>query len=127
MTSNKSDWESVEPEIWKPVEAGDTVEGILLFRRVRGGKYNKEAYCIEDRGKKLLLFGTTVLEEQMRFVSVGDFVRVVYKGTQKGKKDNDIKLFEVLKRREPTVIEERIGGGHRPSSLSVVQTSFQLF
>ena len=105
------DWVSVQSEIWKPEEAGDFIKGVLTSKEKSSGKYESEAYYIENNGKTLLVFGTTVLESRMRLVQVGDVVKIVYKGIEKNKRDEDMKIFKVFKGRSKsneTTVEEEV-------------------
>ena len=90
MASNENEWVSVEPEIWKPEKEGDSVEGVLILKREKSGKFNKESYYIENKDRSYLVFGTTVLENRMRLVNVGDVVRIVFEGVKKNQRDEDM-------------------------------------
>lgn len=96
----ESEWISTDPRIWKPENDGDALTGKLLQKRERGGKYQSESYVIENHEAMYIVFGTAVLEDRMKNVSVGDIVRIVYKGVEKNKRDEDTKIFEVLRKKE---------------------------
>ena len=112
----QNEWVSVEPEIWKPEQPGEAIEGYLVRKRERGGKYNKETFYIKNENQSFVVFGTAVLENRMKMVDVDDYVKIVYKGIEKNKRDEDTKIFEVYKRPKPAVTEENIGEGGAPSS-----------
>ena len=114
MTQNE--WVSVEPEIWKPEQAGDSIEGVLIYKRERGGKFNKESYYLENSGKSFMVFGTTVLENRMKLVDVGDFIKIEYKGLEKNKRNEDTKIFQVFKRPKSDIVKEKPEEGITPSS-----------
>ena len=112
MEHEKEDWLQVEPVIWKPTEAGDSIDGVLLLKRAKGGRYNKPSYVIASKEKRFLVFGTAVLENRMQLVEIEDHVRIVYKGVKKTQDDREVKLFDVLKRKvySDDVVEESVGG-----------------
>ena len=77
---NENNWVKVEPEIWKFENKGDSIEGAVVMRRADGGNYNNESYVIENSNESFVVFGTTVLENKMKLVNLGDVVRIVYEG-----------------------------------------------
>jgi len=92
-------FQKIEPGIWKPENDGDMIVGKLL--RVEDSKsFKNKVYALEiaeglDTEQKIV-FGSTVLDDRMSFVHTGDIVKIVFKGTQKNKKGQDTKVFEVL-------------------------------
>jgi len=111
----QDEWVSTEPQIWKEEEKGDTIEGKLVGKREKGGKYGNASYLIENDEGVRVVFGTTVLENRMEAVNIGDIVRIVFKGMAKNKRDEDIKLFEVFRKKhlatEGQPQEEFVEGG----------------
>ncbi len=114
MTQNE--WVFEEPEIWKPEQAGDSIEGVLIYKRDKGGKFNNESYYIENSGKSFIIFGTAVLENRMKLVNVGDIVKIEYKGTEKNKRNEDTKIFQVFKQPKSEIVEAKSEEGIMPSS-----------
>ena len=115
------DWVSVQAEVWKPEQAGDFIQGVLLAKEKSTGMYESEAYYIENNGKTLVVFGTTVLESRMKLVQVGDVVKIVYKGIEKNKRNEDMKIFEVFKGRnksDEAIVEEKLGDEKSSSSVT---------
>ena len=91
----------------------------MIDKREKGGKYNNESYYLENRNKNWVVFGTTVLENRMKLVNVGDVVKIVYKGIQKNKRNEDTKMFAVFKQKQADAVEitdEKVGEGETPSS-----------
>ena len=114
MATNKKKedggWEPVEPGICKFENPGDSIEGVLVSRDQRGD-YGSAAYSIETKDGFKLVWGTTVLDDRMRFVNIGDQVRIIFKGIEENKKGQPTKIFEVLKKVPPktaAVTEENI-------------------
>ena len=96
----EQEWISTDPKPWKPEAEGDTIQGRLVRKREKGGKFDSEAYTIESEDGLYVVFGTAVLEDRMKLVQPGDLVRITYKGTKESDKGNDTKLFAVdFKRR----------------------------
>lgn len=89
-------WNLVEPNIWKPINEDDAVIGILL-KSDKNDKYDNNVYHIEHSGKNYIVFGTTVLDRKMEHIEVGDIIKIVYKGIEKNKKNQDTKMFDVYK------------------------------
>ena len=94
---NQGKWKEINPLSWKPENTGDIIEGVLLSK-TPSKNYDNQVYEIETaNGEQKRVFGTTVLDNRMTFVNVGDNVRITYKGTEKNKKDQDVKIFKVEK------------------------------
>jgi len=95
---NMTEYEKVEPGVWKPLNDGDSIEGTLISVQNSTKYENNKIYHMECLdGKQLAIFGTTVLDDRMTFVKVGDKIKIVYKGTQKNAKGQATKIFEVYK------------------------------
>jgi hypothetical protein len=90
-----SRWETIEPGVWKPANEGDQIQGILVQKREKGGKYDSESYVVENQDGMHLIFATTVLQQRMELVNVGDEVRITYKGVEQNTKGQDVKIFKV--------------------------------
>ena len=48
---SQDNWIAVESKIWKPEKVGDTIEGILVLKKEKGGRYNHAAYYIESKNQ----------------------------------------------------------------------------
>jgi hypothetical protein len=89
------DWESVEPGIWKPNKVGDFIQGVLISKESKGS-FDSEAYSIETETEGFkLVWGSTVLADRMKFINIGDIVRIEFKGVEKNKLGQDVKIFKV--------------------------------
>lgn len=84
------------PTVWKPENAEDSIEGILI-KAEPSGNYANKVYSLECKTGFFIVYGTTVLDDRMSYVKEGDIIRIVFKGLQKNKKGQDTKIFEVLK------------------------------
>jgi hypothetical protein len=93
------EFQKIEPGVFKPQKEGETVEGTL--RSVEESKKYKEGgkiYHLETKeGAQIVVFGTTVLDDRMSYIQVGDFCKIIFKGSQPNKKGQPTKIFEVYK------------------------------
>jgi len=90
------EWKTIEPDVWKPQEAGDNVTGILINKEPADESRQLSArYSLEMNGKQVLVWGSTVLDDRMKYVNVGDKVRITFKEMTKNKRGQDVKIFKV--------------------------------
>ena len=99
LNKNEGEWVSVEAEVWKPEQEGDSIQGVLINKQENAGKYDGNAYYIENSEGTSLIFGTSVLDNRMKLVSIGDEVKIEYKGLDETKNGDEVKMFVVQKRR----------------------------
>ena len=99
LNKNEGEWVSVEAEVWKPEQEGDSIQGVLINTEENAGKYDGNAYYIENSDGTHLVFGTSVLDNRMKLVSIGDEVKIEYKGLDETKNGDEVKMFVVQKRR----------------------------
>jgi hypothetical protein len=91
-----SDWQTIEPNVAKLENKGDSVEGILIEKREGVGKYSSSAYMLEaEEQKQLLVWGSTLLDDRMKFVKVGEQVRITFIERVENKRGQPIKIFKV--------------------------------
>jgi len=96
-TIKMNEWKKVEDTIFKFEKEGDLVEGKLVDKQ-HGSTYDNEVYKVEQKDKSVVtVFGTTVLDSQLRLVDIGQEIKIVFSGTKppKRKGHNPLKLFEV--------------------------------
>lgn len=87
----------IEPISWKPESPGDEIIGVLLRVEDEAGKYKSKVYHLEtEDGKQLSIFGSAVLKDKLGYISIGDKIKIVFKGEVEGK-DSKYKDFEVYK------------------------------
>lgn len=101
----EDEWISMDADVWKPEQAGDDIQGVLVRRKPNGGKYDCEVYTIENDKGQFVVFGTAVLEDRMKTVEINDEVKIVFRGVEKNSKEQDTKIYEVLKRKASVVAE----------------------
>lgn len=88
-------FQEVKPNVWKPSKEGDTLIGELI-RVDDSSKYKNKVYGIENKEGQWVVFGSTVLDDRMKYAKENDTVKIVYQGNQKNKKGQDTKVFTVF-------------------------------
>lgn len=75
------------PEVWKPENKGDNIEGILVRKKENCGPNKSTLYIldveVEDKKERKSVWGSTVLDDRMDEVSIGDKIRITYQGKEK--------------------------------------------
>lgn len=90
-------FKKIEPGVWKPANAGDKIEGVLI-KAEPSSSYENKVYSLETSdGAQMVVFGTTVLDNRMSYVKTGEKIQIVFKGVEKNKKNQDTKVFDVFK------------------------------
>ena len=86
------------PGEWKPIKEEEFITGVLIKIQSEVGPTKSMLYSIEREGGDVMgVWGSTILDQRMIGVKVGDIIKIVYKGLgekQPGK--NPPKLFKVL-------------------------------
>jgi len=91
------EWIPIVPVVWKYAEVNDSIEGVLVKVIPEGGKYDSPIYHLESKEGQFVVFGTAVLNDRMGYFHVGEDVKIVYKGTEKNEKKQDVKMFDVFR------------------------------
>lgn len=91
-------WKPIEPNIWKPENDGDSIQGKYLHKH----DGDKEAeistrYYLEYENNTIMVWGSAVLDDRMNLINIGDFIKIVYKGKVKNKKGREVKIYKVMK------------------------------
>ena len=88
--------EDIEPNVWKPTNENDFIDGVLLEKRQDVGTNKSNAYYIETQPHNVVMvWGSTILDDRLSLVSVGEKIRITFKGTEESKRGNDLKIFKV--------------------------------
>lgn len=101
------DWKENTGNTWKPENKDDEVVGILVDVEHGVGDNNSTMYTIEQASnhESISVWGSAVLDSRMKGISVGEEVRIVYKGLgDKKPGKNPPKLWQVF-HRDPEVVE----------------------
>lgn len=94
---HKMEFETIEPNVWKPEQDGDFIEGVLIAKKEKLGPNESKAYYLEKDSSQVLVWGSTVLDSRMEFVDIRSYLKITFKGTQKNNKGQDTKIFKVEK------------------------------
>lgn len=97
MEEGKIEYEEISPNIWKPTEEGDTLEGVYISKEEGKGDFGSNSYLVENATGQVMFWGSAVIDERMKFCKISDRIKIVYKGTVKNKKNQDVKIFKVLR------------------------------
>lgn len=76
------------PDVFHFANAGDSIEGIYVKKKINVGENKANLYVLEVKEKKLSIWGSTVLDDKMDEVKVGDVITVTYLGKEKKKYHN---------------------------------------
>lgn len=89
-------FKKIEPNVWKPEKEGDMIEGKLI--KVEPSiQYSSQIYSLETKTNgHVIVFGTTILDDKMCYVKVGDVIRIVYMGNKPSAKGQPTKMFDVF-------------------------------
>jgi len=90
------EWKKIEPKLWKPEKVDDEIIGALIGVDSDVGKYKSKVYHLENNGEQNNFFGSTVLDDKMKYCKIGDTIKIVYKGKKQGK-NAEYDDFEVFK------------------------------
>ena len=90
------EWEEIQPNIWKPEQEGDALEGVLISKD-KAGQYDSNTYALDTPKGQVSLWGTAILNDKMKYVNVGETVKIVFEGRTETKKGQPVLLFKVYK------------------------------
>ena len=83
--------------LWIPQQEGDEISGKILGFQEDVGEYKSKGYLIETSKDVRTVTGGAVLDNHMKIFNLGNYVKIVFKGTKeskekgkKGYKDFDI-------------------------------------
>lgn len=88
-------WTEVNPGVWKPEKDGDSIEGTLIDKEQNIGKNNSWLYHLDDGNKKTTVWGCAVLDERMKFVQIGQLIKITFVKKTKSKAGRDLNIYKV--------------------------------
>lgn len=91
------EWEEIQPNIWKPENPGDAIEGILIGKESEKGDYKSSAYALETKQGQFLVWGSAVIDERMKYVDVGEKVKIMFEGKENNKKGQPVNIFKIFR------------------------------
>lgn len=81
-------------------ELNPVLQGVLKAVKRNIGANNSTIYEVESKGKLISFWGSTVLDPRLEQVSIGDELRITYKGKKKSEKTGrTFKDYEVANRK----------------------------
>jgi hypothetical protein len=86
-------WTKVDPSVWKPQEH-EQITGQLVNIEPGNGELSNKYFLNTDNGI-IMVWGSTVLDEKMKHVSVSNMIRITYEGKTKNKKGQAVNLYTV--------------------------------
>ncbi len=90
------EFREIDPQVWKPVNSGDSTEGTYLKTQREVGMNDSNLHCFrDDNGKEFTVWGSKILDDKLEYVKPGDFVKITYKGTETNKKGQPVKIIKV--------------------------------
>jgi ASC-1-like (ASCH) protein len=88
----------IQPNIWKPINIGDSVEGVLVGMDQAVGRNESNIYSLEaPNGEKWKIWGSAILDDRLKYVKVGDKIKIVYEGSTVNKSGQPLKLYKVFR------------------------------
>jgi hypothetical protein len=90
-------FEEINPGIWVPTEAGESITGIFIKSEKDVGPNKSMLYHLEVDRKPQSVWGCTILDQRMIYVEPGNRIRITYKGLGEAKSGskNPPKIFSV--------------------------------
>lgn len=89
-------WVTIRPEVWKPEQIGDQITGVLVSKIAKDNKGKIGArYFIRNKTGEHIAWGSSVLDNKMQFVDVGQDVKIVFDGKSKIDNGKKLNLFTV--------------------------------
>ena len=95
MTNKK--YEDIEMEFWSPENPEDSVSGFYISKQENFGENKSNLYNIETSEGVKSVWGSTVLDNKMKLVKIGDDIRIIYLGKVKPEKGREYKDFKIQK------------------------------
>lgn len=93
---------------WKPKEKEETLEGLLINKETKIGQNESTLYYIEklSDNEVVQVWGTTILDQRMAPVKIGQQVLITYKGLgEKGKGGKQAPHLWKVEYKDPDVEE----------------------
>ena len=98
------EWKTIEPGVWKPEKESDQITGVLVSKEPKDEITGLSArYYLETKAGMFFVWGTAVLDDRMKYVKIGQKVRITFGGKTTNKRGQTVNLFkvEVAERPEP--------------------------
>lgn len=91
---NDLTFEEINPGFWDE-ENETSILGVYIGTEEKTGDLSTKHF-LEVKGRGIVIvWGSTVLDERLKFVSIGSVIKVTYKGKEKTKSNRDVKIYKV--------------------------------
>jgi len=90
------------PEVWTHEKKGDVIEGIYLNKKENVGKNKANMYILDVDGKKMSVWGSTVLDNKMDEVPTGNKIWITFMGIDEDKGYKNYKVEQDNMEQEQT-------------------------
>lgn len=101
-----SEYRESTGNFWKPTKEGESLEGLYINKEGNVGTNQSTIYYIEnlEDHQVVQLWGTTILDQRMMPVKIGQQVRITYKGLgEKGKAGKQAPHLWMVEYKDPEV------------------------
>jgi len=89
-------YKEINPTIWTYDTDGDFIEGFLIHKSDNVGENKSWMYNLETSEGVKSVWGSAVLDSRMKFVNVGEKVKITFKGLGEAKAGRSApKIFKV--------------------------------
>ncbi len=95
MSEKTIEYEDINPGVWKPENPGDSISGVLVDKRTSQGQYNSNAYVLDTPDGLMTVWGSTVLDNRMSLVDIGDQLLITFVEKKVNDKGQDLKIYSV--------------------------------
>lgn len=96
MEQTTTQWETVEPGVWKPQKEEDQIEGVLVHKEPEDkAKGISARYKVENSQGMWLVWGCATLDDRMQHIEVGNKVRITFKGKKDIGKGKMLNVYKV--------------------------------
>jgi hypothetical protein len=89
------EFEEINPNVWKPKAKDDVIEGVLINKHIDVGSNKSKTYDIETKEGQKMVWGSTILDDRMAYVKVGEVVRITFKGKETNKRSQPVNIYKV--------------------------------
>lgn len=91
----ETDYEEVNPEVWKLEKEGDVIEGVLVNKIIPEDKEESNRYYIETPEGIKMVWGSAILDDRLNFIDVGSKLKITFKERKDIGKGKTLKVFKV--------------------------------
>ena len=90
------EWKTIQPTVWKPVDVGDNIIGMLVNKEPKDENSGISAkYYIENEKGTFFVWGCAVIDDRMQYAKIGQKVRITFEGKTKNKRNQAVNLYKV--------------------------------